>query len=244
MRSRRVATVACAIAGLVLVVAGCGPAAHVVVAGERLATKPLSELSGGQIMDRALNVTAKAETLRIRTTFGTSRSSLVFDLRRTPNGDCFGQVTENAQTMSAIFTEDHVYIRASAAVWRDSGVPALAREMTRNPRLWARGPSDELYRGLCDVEKLPESVGLFPSSYDDLRAGPSHYGRESRIVVDLTSDNTEFKVTVAKEAPNYLVEIRSFGSTHAVLSEFGEPASVRIPTDDEVVAFISDVLGT
>jgi len=200
---------------------------------------PLTGLPAEEVMNRALAATAEVSTLHIRTTADTSSTHLVFDLRRTANGDCYGQITFDAGTVSAILTEDHTYVRGSATFWRKIDVPDVSSEMAMSPGLWARTPRNDTYRGFCDVNELPNLVGLHPVVFDELRAGPARFGRDGRTVVDLTGRDSMWKVTVDAKAPHYLLDLRAFGA-HAELSEFNQATSVRIPTSDEYVAFDSD----
>jgi hypothetical protein len=228
--------------GLLLTLAGCGSPSKG-DAGEFPDTSgPFGSLSPDEIVNQAITATAKVKTLRFQTT-GDAKNHLVFDLRRAANGTCFGQITVRAGTISAILTADHTYYRGSAEFWRKLKFPDLSAEMARTPWIWARVPSNRTYRGFCDVKQLPSSVGVFPNLFSRLQVGAVHYGNDNRTVVDLTGDDSAWSVTVDANKPHYLLELRCF-DTVAELSEFGEPASVTLPTEGEYVAFDSDVLAS
>lgn len=235
MRNRVVLIVAAAtlvVVGLALAYSGSAEEAHT--------NQSFSDLSAAEIVRHAIDATANLKAVHLRTTADTASTHLDFDLRRTADGTCFGRVRVNSRTATVIFAEKYTYVRADATFWRYVNQQLRGDDfglrMARNPSLWGRVQTGRLYLQFCDVRQAASFHGFGPGLRPDLHAGVVHTDPDGRRVVKVLGMDGKQTFTVSADEPHYVLEIGLF-SGRTVLSEFGEPAEVTIPTEDEYLAY-------
>jgi hypothetical protein len=225
---------------LALVLTGCGGSPRR-EAAPAPTTPAFTELSPTEIARRALDATADAPTLHAHVVVQIPHRVLIADSVRDEDGRCSTSATQTGFRFWVVRTEDHNYVRGNPAYWRRFSDGKVRKEMTAAPSRWARFPVDDETPDLCDPEKFLALLDV-DDALDGLTVEPPRL-YDGVSAIDLLSDDNDIRIIVRADAPHYLLEL-NIGGSDMLITDFGDPVSVDVPAEDELIAFRSTAATT
>ncbi|MEU2428003.1 hypothetical protein ABZ611_00530 [Streptomyces sp. NPDC007861] len=244
VRMKRTAIAAlCTATGLGLT--ACGPlGATVAGAGEKADSGPYAELSGSEVLNKAVKVTKAATSLRLGVTMTTADGPVEAHMAVDTKGDCAGTISFGAAaTTELIKTGDTVYLRFDEAMLRKEGegrskeeTDAVLKTMLGK---WIKddaesGDAKDLVE-FCDLDTY---LGGFDADSNSARkGGESAVNGTPTLVLAESYRDEKYTVHVAAKGTPYVLKLQVAGGTQPMsmtFAEFNKPVAAKKPAAKDI----------
>jgi hypothetical protein len=207
---------------------------------------PFAGLTADQIVDKALDTTKAADSLKVKGTDSSDKEPMNFDLAISKKGDCGGTVSATGATAEVRMVGGPMYMKGDDKFWQQMGEDesSSAEETAAMVELFkgrwlkisAAEADIEQMGALCDTDALLEpadsaKIGLTKGVDADVDG-------KKAVVLTKTSGAETFTFHVAKEGEPYLLRFTSEGGKEprsAVFSGFNTPITVTAPPADQTI---------
>ncbi|MFI1098348.1 hypothetical protein [Streptomyces sp. NPDC020917] len=245
--THRILAAALAAGAATLGLAGCGghrssaDAPLVRPASTHTDTGPYADLTGRQLMDRAMTAmkAAPSMTIDLRTT-DDNGGAVHFTSALTKSGLCAAAATADGDKLQVIRTHSTYYLKADGAFWRTQGGKngeAMARLLAGK---WLKMPQKQgqNFAELCDLGMILDQISQGASSGTYTKGGPTTAaGRPAVSVVERDTDGTTTDILVAASGTPYI--LRAFTpddtSNSASFSGFGTSPHISAPPAGQTI---------
>ncbi|SEN51661.1 hypothetical protein [Actinacidiphila rubida] len=239
--TRRILAAALAAGAAALGLAGCGgdksgaDAPLVRPASTHKATGPYADLTGRQLMDRALAAmkAAPSMTVDLRTT-DDSDKAFHFTTALTRSGKCAAAATAGGDSLQIIHAGGAYYLKADAGFWKAQGGKngqAMSRLLAGK---WLKMPEKQgrNFAELCDLSVMLDEISQGSDSGTFTKGAATTVGGQPAVtVVEKDTDGTTTDILIAASGTPYI--LRAFTpddpSNSAAFSGFGKAPRISAP---------------
>ncbi|MFI8827628.1 hypothetical protein [Streptomyces sp. NPDC053431] len=241
-RARRSVFAAALCAAVALGATACGPFSG----DETKATGPFGDLSGPQIVDKAIATTKTAKSLTLDVSFtaedGPTKAFMATDLQ----GQCAGTVSIGTTGTAELVrpADKAVYLRFDEAFLKEQGKgesPEVQEAMlTALKGRWvktdAKDPDAKDMLDLCDLKAL--LADFEQTTTGTVQGEETTVGGQKALVLTQDLDGEKNTYYVATEGKPYLLKVVTTGGKEPgtiVLSGFDKPVVAKAPAKKDVV---------
>ncbi|MGW1883278.1 hypothetical protein [Streptomyces sp. NPDC001970] len=234
----------CTAAGLALT--ACGPlgALDGGTGEENTDSGPYADLSGPEVLNRGLEATKTAKSLRLELTMRTAEGPMKAYLAVDTKGDCAGTISVgDSGTTELIKTGDTVYTRFDEAMLRKEGEGRPKDETDAVVKMllgkWVEDEADgadakDLVH-FCDLDSYLD--GFRANDTIARKAGESTVNDTPTLVLTEAYRNEKYTAHVATKGAPYLLRIQVAGGAEPMsltFSEFNKPVPAEKPAAKDI----------
>ncbi|MFC5805486.1 hypothetical protein [Streptomyces formicae] len=223
----------------------CGPlGAAAAGTGASADSGPYAELSGPEVLNKAVKVTKAATSLRLGVTMTTADGPVQAHLAVDTKGDCAGTISfGTAATTELIKTGDTVYLRFDEAMLRKEGEgrPKEETDAVLKTLLgkWVKDDADSGdAKDLVEFCDLDTYLGGFEANDNIARkGGESAVNGTPTLVLTESYRDEKYTVHVAAKGTPYLLKLQVAGGAEPMsmtFSEFDKPVAAKKPAAKDI----------
>ncbi|MEV5972635.1 hypothetical protein [Streptomyces sp. NPDC051921] len=241
-RARRTAFAAALCAAVALGATACGPFSG----DDAKATGPFGELSGPQILDKALDTTKAAKSMSLDISFKTADGPMKAYVSTDLQGQCAGTMTIGTTGTAELVrpADKAVYLRFDEAFLKDQAKgesPEVQEAVLKQLKgRWVKTDAKDAdakeMLELCDLKAL---LGDFEqTTTGTVKGEETTLGGRKALVLTQTAGDEKDTFYVATEGKPYLLKVVTTGGEEPgtiVLSDFDKPVVAKTPAKKDVV---------
>jgi hypothetical protein len=196
----------------------------------------VEDLPAAEIIERALDATRGADSLRIRGE-GTSGVQLRLDLAMNAQGDCTGTIGLGGGTANVIRADDVSYLQADEDYWKAADVDSDTA--TQYADQWLKLSAEiEEAEGLAELCNWDSLLGYVPSGSGMTKGKVHRINGMSAVPVTKKDGAVTVKVEVATEGEPYILQLTETGSDEPgdlAFKDYNKPVNVKVPDAEDVI---------
>ncbi|MER6999275.1 hypothetical protein [Streptomyces sp. NPDC000410] len=245
VRLKRVALTTSLCTATALGLAACLPTGQDDARPRPTNTGPYADLSGSDVLNKAVTATKKATSLKIDLEMQTADGKVAAYMAVDTKGDCAGTMSIGPTgTMEIVRTGDKVYVRSDEAAIRQEVegeskevVDAVLEKMLGK---WVesdmKDPDAATMAEFCDLDTLLSDV----EANDNMakKAGESKVDGVPTLAVTESDSGVKYTMHVATKGVPYLVKTQAVGGKEPFtmkFSDFNKPVPARKPPAKDTV---------